>query len=141
MGSHRRRKAVTVRAQAQQTVHRQRQDFYHQTALALVRQDDVRSHEEVRVAHLVKNHHLAKRSSDAGWRAFLTSLTFKAARAGRAVRAVDPACTSQVCSGCGKLVRKGLLVRWHDCPDCGTGLHRDHHAASIRHWRGSTILP
>ncbi|HEV2458530.1 MAG TPA: zinc ribbon domain-containing protein, partial [Ktedonobacterales bacterium] len=32
-------------------------------------------------------------------------------------------------SGCGVLVHKGLSVRWHACPDCGTSLHRDHNAA------------
>jgi putative transposase len=26
-------------------------------------------------------------------------------------------------------VQKGLSVRWHACPDCGTSLHRDHNAA------------
>ena len=36
---------------------------------------------------------------------------------------------SQRCSGCGELVYKGLSVRWHSCPDCGTSLHRDHNAA------------
>ena len=43
--------------------------------------------------------------------------------------AVDPAYTSQACSGCGVMVEKGLSVRWHECPDCGTSLHRDHNAA------------
>jgi transposase len=42
---------------------------------------------------------------------------------------VPPAYTSQTCSGCGVLVAKGLSVRWHSCPDCGTSLHRDHNAA------------
>ena len=37
--------------------------------------------------------------------------------------------TSQVRSGCGVLVSKGLSVRWHACPDCGTSLHRDQNAA------------
>jgi putative transposase len=42
---------------------------------------------------------------------------------------VPPASTSQACSGCGMLVHKGLSVRWHLCPECGTSLHRDHNAA------------
>ena len=32
-------------------------------------------------------------------------------------------------TGCGVMVAKGLSVRWHSCPDCGTSLHRDHNAA------------
>jgi putative transposase len=42
---------------------------------------------------------------------------------------VPPAYTSHACSGCGKLVQKGLSVRWHLCPECGTSLQRDHNAA------------
>jgi putative transposase len=45
------------------------------------------------------------------------------------VQAVNPAFTSQACSGCGALVSKGLSVRWHACPECGISLHRDHNAA------------
>ena len=78
---------------------------------------------------MVKNHHLAKSISDAGWGAFLIILAYKAACAGRRVVAVNPAYTSQTCSGCGVMVSKGLSVRWHSCPDCGTSLHRDHNAA------------
>jgi putative transposase len=128
-GSNRRRKAVALLARAHQTVRRQRQDFHHKTALALVQQHDTIYHEELQTANLVRNHHLAKSISDAGWAAFLTILSFKAACAGRKVIAVNPAYTSQRCSGCGVLVSKGLSVRWHSCPDCGTSLHRDHNAA------------
>ncbi len=138
-GSHRRRKAVQLLAKAHQTVKRQRQDFHHKTALSLVRQYDTIYHEDVRVANMVRNHHLAKSIADAGWSAFLTILTFKAASAGKRVIAVDPAFTSQACSGCGVLVAKGLSVRWHECPDCGTSLHRDHNAARNIQWRGQRL--
>ncbi|HKB48421.1 MAG TPA: transposase [Ktedonobacterales bacterium] len=56
-------------------------------------------------------------------------LSFKAAEAGKTVVAVPPAYTAQACAGCGVIVSKGLSVRWHRCPDCGTSLHRDHNAA------------
>jgi putative transposase len=128
-GSHRRRKAVALLAKAHQTVRRQRQDFHHKAALALVRQYDTIYYEDLQVANMVKNHHLAKSISDAGWSAFLAILSFKAVNAGRTVHAVNPANTSQACSGCGVIVAKGLSVRWHSCPDCGTSLHRDHNAA------------
>ena len=128
-GSNRRRKAVTLLAKAHQRVRRTRQDFHHKTALALVRQYDTIYHEDVQTANMVKNHSLAKSISDAGWSAFLSILSFKAACAGRSVVAVPPAYTSQACSGCGVLVAKGLSVRWHTCPECGTSLHRDHNAA------------
>jgi putative transposase len=128
-GSNRRRKAVTLLAKAHQTVRRQRQDFHHKRALALVRRNDTIYHENLQTATMVKNHHLAKSIADAGWSAFLSTLSFKAACAGREVVAVNPAYTSQTCSGCGVIVSKGLSVRWHSCPDCGASLHRDHNAA------------
>ena len=94
-------------AKAHQTVKRQRQDFQHKTALTLVRDYDTIYHEDLQVANMVKNHHLAKSISDAGWAQFLSILNHKAACAGRRVVAVNPAYTSQTCSGCGVVVKKG----------------------------------
>src|SRR5262249_11122048 len=138
-GSTRRRNAVCWRATAHQNVRRQRQDVHHKRALALVRHYDILSHADLQVANMVKHHHLAKRMSDAGWSGFLAILSFKAATAGRSVVAVDPAFTSQACSGCGVLVQTGLSVRWHHCPECGTSLHRDHTAA--KHSQGRPAAP
>jgi putative transposase len=128
-GSNRRRKAVTLFAKAHQTVRRQRQDFHYKVAVRLVRENDTIYHENLQPANMVQHPHLAKSISDAGWGAFLTILTDKAACASRRVIGVNPASTSQRCSGCGEMVAKGHSVRWHSCPDCGTSLHRDHNAA------------
>jgi putative transposase len=128
-GSHRRRKAAVLLAKPHQKVRRQRADFHHKTALALVQTNDTIYHEDLQTANMLKNRHLAKSISDAGWSAFLSILSHKAACAGRRVVAVPPAYTSQMCSGCGVVVQKGLSVRWHSCPDCGTSLHRDQNAA------------
>jgi putative transposase len=128
-GSRRRRKAVHLLARAHQRVRRTRADFHHKTACSLVHQYDTISHEDLQTANMLKNHHLAKSIADAGWSAFLSILSCKAAEAGKTVVAVPPAFTSQAWSGCGVLVYKGLPVRWHTCPECGTSLHRDHNAA------------
>ena len=128
-GSNRRSKVVTLLAKAHQQVKRQRADFHHKTALALVQQNDTIYHEDLRTANMIRNHHLAKSISDAGWAAFLGILAAKAAYAGKRVVAVPPAYTSQRCSGCGVLVSTGLSVRWHACSECGVSLHRDHNAA------------
>ena len=74
-----------------------------------MRENDTIYHEDLQTANMVKNHHLAKTICDAGWSAFLSILSFKAACAGRSVVAVPPAYTSQTCSGCGVLVSKGLI--------------------------------
>ncbi|HEY1389138.1 MAG TPA: transposase [Ktedonobacterales bacterium] len=128
-GSNRRRKAVKLLARAHLKVKRQRTDFHHKAALKLVQTNDTIYHEDLQTANMLKNHHLAKSIQDAGWSQFLSILNAKAAWAGRRVVAVPPAYTSQTCSGCGVVVQKGLSVRWHLCPDCGTSLHRDHNAA------------
>ncbi len=62
-GSHRRRKAVGQLRRAHQTGQRQRADFHHKTALALLRDYDAISLADVRVANLVRNRHLAKSTS------------------------------------------------------------------------------
>ena len=128
-GSHRRRKAVARLAKAYQDVRRQRADFHHKTALALLRANDTIYLEDLQVANLVRNPTLAKSISDAGWAQFRTILEGKAAYAGRRVIAVHPAYTSQECSGCGALVRKSLSVRTHVCTSCGLVLDRDENAA------------
>jgi putative transposase len=128
-GSTRRRKAVQLLARAHLKVKRQRADFHHKATLKLVQDNDTIYHEDLQTANMLKNHHLAKSIADAGWSQFLSILNAKAVWAGRRVVAVPPAYTSQTCSGCGVIVAKGLSVRWHSCPDCGTSLHRDHNAA------------
>jgi putative transposase len=128
-GSKRRKKAVQLLKRKHQHVQRQRQDFHHKTALLLVRGYDVIYVEDLQVANMVRNHHLAKSISDAGWAQFRAILEAKAVYAGRRVVAVPPAYTSQDCSGCGERVSKSLSVRTHVCPSCGLVLDRDENAA------------
>jgi putative transposase len=130
-GSNRRKKAVKVLARAHQKVRRPRADFHHKAAHRLVQTNDTIYYEDLQTANMVQNHHLAKSVQDAGWSAFLSILRTKAAYAGRRVVTVPSAYISQRCSGpkCGVLVVKGLSVRWHSCPQCGTSLHRDHNVA------------
>jgi putative transposase len=104
-----------------------------------VRANDTIYHEDLQTASMVRNRHLVKSISDAGWAAFLSILAFKAVCAGKRVQAVNPAFTSQRCSGCGVTIQKGLSVRWRSCPDCGASLHRDHSAARNRERAGQAL--
>jgi putative transposase len=98
-GSNRRRKAVALLKRRHQKIARQRRDFHHKTALALLRQYDVIYLEDLQVRNMVRHPHLAKSVSDASWGQFRTILACKAAWAGKRVIAVPPAFTSQDCSG------------------------------------------
>ena len=63
------------------------------------------------------------------WAALMIPFDDPSPHAGKRAVAVPPAFTSQACSGCGVVVQKGLAVRWHARPNCGTSLPRDHDAA------------
>jgi putative transposase len=94
-----------------------------------VREYDVLYLDDLQVRNMVRNHHLAKSISDAGWAAFRTILACKAEWAGKRVVAVPAQYTSQDCSSCGEHVPKSLSVRTHVCPACGLVLDRDENAA------------
>jgi len=138
-GSKRRRKAVQLLKRKHQQVQRQRSDFHHKTALTLLKDYDTIYLEDLRVANMVRNRHLAKSISDAGWASFRIILEGKAAYAGRRVVAVPPAYTSQDCSGCGERVPKSLSIRTHICPSCGLVLDRDENAARNIQWAGQAL--
>jgi putative transposase len=138
-GSNRRKKAVTLSAKKHQQVKRQRQDFHHQAALLLVREYDTLYLEDVRVANMVRNRHLSRSISDAGWAAFRSILEAKAVYAGRQVMAIPAHYTSQDCSGCGERVPKSLSVRTHVCSSCGLVMDRDGNAARNIQWAGQAL--
>ena len=157
-GSHRRKKAVKLCAKHHQQVHRQRTDFHHKTALALVRRYDTIDVEAIQAAHLSRRPApkpdgaggytyngasrkagLNKSVHDAGWGHFLSILAYKAACAGKRVEAVPPASPSQDCSGCGQRIQKSLSVRTHVCTSCGLVMDRDEHAARTIPWRGQRL--
>jgi predicted RNA-binding Zn-ribbon protein involved in translation (DUF1610 family) len=57
------------------------------------------------------------------------NLTYMAERSLGVTVPVNPVNTSQICSGCGCVVKKDLSVRTHCCPRCGLTLDRDVNAA------------
>jgi putative transposase len=130
-GSKNRRRAKLLVAKAHRRIRNKRQAFHHQEACKIVARHGAIALEGLRIKNMVRNHALAKSISDAGWNQFLTILTTKAEEAGLVVVVVNPAGTSQVCSGCGRTVPKTLSDRWHTCPyeDCGLSLQRDHNSA------------
>jgi putative transposase len=128
-GSKRRGKAVRLLGKKHQRVRRQRADFHHKTAFKVVREFDAIAVEDLNIKGMVKNHHLAKSISDAGWSQFILILTSKAESAGRVVIKVNPCYTSQDCSRCGHRNQIKLATRIYRCWRCGLVIHRDRNGA------------
>ena len=124
-----RKKASKRLARGYLRVSRQRKDFACKQASALVKSSDFLAYEDLKIASLVKNHHLAKSISDASWGLFLSWVRYYGALHGIPIIAVSPRYTTQDCSGCGFRVRKTLSMRTHICPRCGLVLDRDWNAA------------
>ena len=128
-GSSNRKKARTVVAKLHCKIRNQRSDFHHKLSRKLVNTYGFIVAEDLNIKGMVKNHHLAKSISDAGWGQFLKYLEYKAAEAGIQFEKVAPHYTSIICSACGERVPKTLADRIHACPFCGIVLDRDHNAA------------
>jgi putative transposase len=108
-----------------------RADFAHQHSRRLVNHFDLIAIEDLAVARMMHTHHhgLVKSIHDAAWNQFTTYLADKAAWAGRRLVAVNPAYTSQDCSGCGQRHVRSLSDRTYTCLCCGLVLDRDLNAA------------
>jgi putative transposase len=110
-------------------VSRQREENAKRVALRLIQSNDLVAYEDLNVAGLVKNRHLSKSISDAGWTLFRRWLEYFADKYGKIAIAVPPHNTSQNCSSCGEKVQKSLSTRTHICPHCGFVADRDTNAA------------
>ena len=91
--------------------------------------------EDLKVRNMVRNHHLAKSISDAGWSMLKDWIQYFAKIFGKGCVLVPPAYSTQECHACGAREPKALSQRWHRCP-CGCELDRDHNAALVLLQRG-----
>lgn len=128
-GSKRRNKAREQVAKVHRKIVNTRTTWLHQQSAALVKRADLIAAEDLRIANMVRNPHLARSISDAGWSKFLSMVAYKAEKAGKHFITIDPRNTSQTCSSCGELVPKSLAVRTHSCPSCGLVIDRDWNAS------------
>lgn len=110
-------------------VSRQREEFVKSVALRLVKSNDLIAYEDLNVKGMVKNRHLAKSITDAGWSVFRQWLEYFGDKYCKLTIAVSPHNTSQNCANCGHKVQKSLSTRTHVCPHCGYTDCRDRNAA------------
>jgi putative transposase len=126
-GSRSRQRAKLLVAKAHEHTRNQRLDFSRKLAAELFDQYDLIAYEDLAIRAMIRGP-LAKSIADAAWGTFIRCLTSRAESAGRHAVAVDPRGTSQVCSGCGSVVRKTLSERTHAC-SCGLRIGRDWNSA------------
>ena len=125
-----RRKRRKVVARVYERARWKREDFAHQKSRRIVNEFDVVAIEDLSVKNMVQNGHLAKSIHDAAWSQFADLIACKAAWADRRYVAVNPAHTSQDCSGCGnRRTNLTLTDRVYHCHSCGLIMDRDLNAA------------
>ncbi len=110
-------------------VSRQREEFCKRVALRLIKSNDLVAYEDLNVKGMIKNRHLAKSITDAGWSSFRRWLDYFGYKYGKRTVAVSPYNTSQNCSSCGEKVQKSLSTRTHVCSHCNYVEDRDVNAA------------
>ncbi|MDN3554413.1 RNA-guided endonuclease InsQ/TnpB family protein [Halomonas maura] len=131
LGSKNRAKARQKVARVHAKISDCRMDNLHKLSRQIVNENQVICVESLKVKNMLRNPHLAKSISDAGWGEFVRQLEYKADWAGRQVSSIDswyP--SSKRCSGCGYVVDKmPLQVRTWTCPECAAEHDRDVNAA------------
>jgi putative transposase len=130
-GSHNRRKAVQRLGRLHRKVANQRANTLHQLTTRLAKTKSVVVIEDLHVAGMLKNHHLAQAIGDVGFYEFRRQLTYKAAWYGSRGLVVDQwEPSSKRCSRCGYVKDTlPLAERTYRCESCGVVLDRDRNAA------------
>ena len=129
-GSKNRKKAKKILSKQHQKVKNQREDFAQKLSNRIVKNNEFIVFENLNVAGMVKNHHLAKSIADASWNTLVQYTTYKAESAGKEVVLVDPRNTSKTCSSCGcKKKSLKLSERIFQCDSCGFEIDRDLNAS------------
>ena len=130
-GSTRREKAKDRVARLHARVADVRADAIHKVTTMIARNYSTVCIEDLNVAGMVKNRHLARSVSDAALGEFRRQLEYKTARTGAVLRVVDrwyP--SSKTCSNCGVVKAKlSLSERTFNCDACGASMDRDLNAA------------
>ena len=128
-GSHKRQKAILKFAKKHEHIARQREDHLHKLSYNLVNSYSFIAYEELKVAKMMKNHHLARSIGEESWGNLTQMLQYKAESAGCVAVGVNPKNTSKTCSACGNVQEMSLKERTYNCGKCGMSKDRDLNAS------------
>jgi putative transposase len=131
-GSANRKKAAARLARAHAKVGARRAHALHAFTSRLARSHATVVVEDLAVANMLRNHHLAAAISDQGWGELRRQLEYKTTRhAGQMVAAERFYPSTKTCSSCGTVKAKlPLAIRTYTCDSCGLVLDRDVNAAA-----------
>ena len=131
-GSRNRARAVRRLSRRQARIADARRSFLHEVSIQLVKTHDRLCLEDLAVANLVRNKHLARAIGDAAWSEFARQLDYKAAWFGAELVVCDRWFPStKTCSHCGRgRLRMRLGERIFSCGGCGLVMDRDRNAAA-----------
>jgi putative transposase len=131
-GSHNRFKAARALAREHARIADARRNFLHQVSSQLVKTHARLAIEDLTVANLVRNKHLSRAISDAGWAELARQLTYKTAWLNGELVVCDRWFPStRTCSCCGEVKRQMTLAeRIFSCDACGLRMDRDCNAAA-----------
>jgi putative transposase len=109
-----------------------RRSFLHEVSSQLVKTHDRLCLEDLAVANLIRNQHLARAIGDAGWTKLARQLAYKQAWRGGQIMVCDRWFPStRTCWRCGLVKRRmGLAERVFCCDRCGLTVDRDRNAAA-----------
>jgi putative transposase len=130
--SHNHAKAVRRLSRHHALIVNIRRSFLHEVSSQLVKTHDRLCLEDLAVANLIRNKHLARAIADAGWAEFGRQLAYKQAWHGGQIMVADRWFPStRTCSRCGLVKQQiGLAERTFRCDRCGLTIDRDRNAAA-----------
>ena len=132
IGSKNREKARLKVAKLHEKVKNARRDHHFKVAHYLVNTYDQVICEDLEASKMFRKKYESKQRRallDVALSEFLEILDWMGHKYSCEVTKVPPEYTSQMCSGCGTVVKKDLSVRTHICPHCGLVIDRDINAA------------
>jgi putative transposase len=131
-GSRNRAKAARRLSREHARIANLRRSFLHEVSGHLAKTHGRLAIEDLAVANLVRNKHLARAISDAAWAEFGRQLRYKAAWLnGELVTGDRWFASTKTCSQCGTISqRMSLTARTFNCHRCGLAMDRDRNAAA-----------
>jgi putative transposase len=130
--SRNRAKAARLLSREHARIANHRRNFLHEASSQLAKTHGRLAIEDLPVANLVRNKHLARAIGDAAWAEFARQLTYKAAWFGtELVVCYRWFPSTKTCSRCQAVKpQMGLVERTFRCDGCGLAMDRDRNAAA-----------